>query len=380
MANKKEKIVQVLCYDLLGFQARMKALTDAEHNVPKHSAVISICPAGYVFGESHFFDDGPYVLNMDFDDGGPTEYWKNGEDHYDDLFDYWLEFGEFTRHPSAFDFQSKEKPEVRIHFMDYNDAYRCVKFIDRVMNDDDIDIIYVHCTAGVSRSQGVVRYIIDEYDHNGFKIVTRENNPCMTPNPHVVLMLKRAGRLFFDRKDVRGKYEYLVKETQDSVVPKKNVYEIIVKNDFDNHRNDYSEETTYDIDDLFEDELWFLLLCYFSDNFSDEQLSFCAPDKKSRKNICGRDLMDDVNFPWLYDYFKYYGMGVPKCPHPLRLYCPYYDSECNVITDITVYHWLEDGSRNLVNLPKMPQLFKTREEMVEYMTGLFNKKNEDNNA
>ena len=362
-----------MCYDLLDFQARMKVLSDSISNPPEHSAVISICPKGYVFGETHYFVDGPYVLNMDFDDGGPTEYWKNGEDHYDELFDYWMEFGEFSRHPEAFDFQSKEKADVRLHFMDYNDAYRCVEFIDRVIADDNINIIYVHCTAGVSRSQGVVRYILDQYDRNGYKILTRKENPCLTPNPHISMMLKRAARVFFDRKDIRERYEGLIKETQESVVPKRNVFEITVKNDFDSHRCD-SEEETYDIDNLFNDELWFLLLCYFANNYSDEQLTFCAPDKESRQTVCGKDLMNDPNFPWLYEYFTYYGIGVPHCPHPLRLYSPYYDSECNIITEITVMHWLDDGSRNRVELPLMSKLFKNREEMVSYMTDLYNQK------
>ena len=46
---------------------------------------------------------------------------------------------------------------------------------------------------GVSRSQGVVRYILDTYGDE-YDIKTNPNNPCLTPNIHVVLMLKRAFR------------------------------------------------------------------------------------------------------------------------------------------------------------------------------------------
>lgn len=375
--DKKEKVVNVLCYDLIGFRAQMNARTDGENNPPKHSAIISICPKCYNYGEYHYFDSSHYnVLNMDFDDGGPTEYWGKDEDKYDHLLDYWLEFGEFSKLKDAFDFQSKERPEENIHFMDYNDAYKCVEFIDWMMNEDDIDTIYLHCTAGASRSQGVVRYILDMYDKNGFKIILNENNPCLTPNAHVVMMLKRAARVFFDRKDIRSKYNWTVTEIADAPVPKKNVYEITVRNEFNND----TEEETYDVESLFNDELWFLLLCYFSNNTDKKQLDFCAEDKKARKYVCGKNLYEDLNFPWLYDYFSYQVSIRQMCPHPLRLYSAYYDSECDKITEITIYHWLFDGSRNRVELPKMFQLFKTREEMVAYMTDLYNKKKEEQNA
>jgi hypothetical protein len=48
-----------------------------------------------------------------------------------------------------------------IHVLDYEEAFALVKWIDyRIKHDDTI---YIHCAAGVSRSQGVVRYILDTY-------------------------------------------------------------------------------------------------------------------------------------------------------------------------------------------------------------------------
>lgn len=50
--------------------------------------------------------------------------------------------------------------------------------------------IHVHCRAGKSRSQGVVRFILDMYPNREYK--TRPDNPCVSPNMYVVRTLKRA--------------------------------------------------------------------------------------------------------------------------------------------------------------------------------------------
>lgn len=69
-----------------------------------------------------------------------------------------------------------------------------VRFIDR-----EIKLgrdIYVHCLAGKSRSQGVVRYILDTYGKD-FEIETNPKNPCITPNLHVSSKLVRAYERIF---------------------------------------------------------------------------------------------------------------------------------------------------------------------------------------
>lgn len=53
---------------------------------------------------------------------------------------------------------------------------------------------YIHCMAGQSRSQGVVRYILDCYPDYYTEADTRPDNPCLTPNIDVVAKLKRAWR------------------------------------------------------------------------------------------------------------------------------------------------------------------------------------------
>ena len=64
-------------------------------------------------------------------------------------------------------------------------AEKIVNFIDDNIGKD----FYIHCSAGVSRSQGIARYILDMYPEFDYK--TRKDNPCITPNITVTTMLKR---------------------------------------------------------------------------------------------------------------------------------------------------------------------------------------------
>lgn len=64
-------------------------------------------------------------------------------------------------------------------------ARECVEFIENNLGKH----FYIHCRAGKSRSQGIVRFILDMYEEN-YK--TRVDNPCISPNIYVVGELKRA--------------------------------------------------------------------------------------------------------------------------------------------------------------------------------------------
>lgn len=73
--------------------------------------------------------------------------------------------------------------------MTEKDAERIVDFID----DNIGKTFYIHCRAGRSRSQAIFRYITSMY----YKIYDEEtcgrrDNPCFSPNMHVVRLLKRA--------------------------------------------------------------------------------------------------------------------------------------------------------------------------------------------
>lgn len=60
------------------------------------------------------------------------------------------------------------------------------KFIKSNLGKD----FWIHCRAGASRSQGVVRFILDTYG-DLYDWQTLKSNPCLTPNYFVTGKLKR---------------------------------------------------------------------------------------------------------------------------------------------------------------------------------------------
>ena len=66
-------------------------------------------------------------------------------------------------------------------------ASAMVKFIIEHCNCD----FYIHCNAGKSRSQAVVRYIKDFLGQT-CEIETRADNPCLLPNVFVLNALRHA--------------------------------------------------------------------------------------------------------------------------------------------------------------------------------------------
>ena len=180
---KKSK--NVFCYSCIDFNNIMQKngwYTDKD--LPKNVAIISI-GAPWNEGEKHWFDySSANILNIDFDDVSPTQWW-NGQDLYDNA----LEDADQSKYFSHTLFTNFGK--TYLHAMDYNQAKKIVTFIE---TNNDCDF-YIHCSAGISRSQGVVRYILDTYGDE-YDIKTNPNNPCLCPNTHVVIMLKRIYRLF----------------------------------------------------------------------------------------------------------------------------------------------------------------------------------------
>lgn len=195
------KTKNILCYSQLEFDDIMKR-NDWINNLPENISVISICSSDYGW---HLFDDNwkthPNVFNLDICDDGP--YWfENFENEcYDKALDLYnagklkesnayFNNLEITVHVDT----NKEYVEM-VHVMDYEEAFDLVKWIETEINSSDT--FYIHCGAGRSRSQAVVRYIRDIYG-NDFDIKLNPNNPNDTYNPHVLLMLKRAHRELFE--------------------------------------------------------------------------------------------------------------------------------------------------------------------------------------
>ena len=62
---------------------------------------------------------------------------------------------------------------------------RACEFINKHIDCD----FYIHCNAGMSRSQAFVKYIQDCYPDKEWE--TRKENPCRFPNMYTCNMLKR---------------------------------------------------------------------------------------------------------------------------------------------------------------------------------------------
>lgn len=170
--------------------------------LPDNVAVISIGSLSED-DEPHFFEDSvPGVFNVNFDDIDPEVFWRQkpgGENMYDAMMQLYLDERKANTHHKTSnenfmhvqyiknDFSDVIGKDI-IYTMNYEQADKMERFIDDCVNKG-LDI-YVHCAAGASRSQGVVRYILDTYPDINWQ--TRKANECRTPNVHVVRMLKRA--------------------------------------------------------------------------------------------------------------------------------------------------------------------------------------------
>lgn len=179
---------KLLCYSKYEFNAIMRnSKIYSPEDLPENVVVISIGAPWNEEEPSHWFaNNAPNVINVDFDDCGPM--WPNGEDNYDiaqemlDHQDRFFKFSYFNEHINKL---------INVAPMNFIQSNRIVKFIEENKDKN----FMVHCNAGASRSQGVVRYILDTYGENNFE--TRDSNPCLTPNMHVVRMLKRSYRKLY---------------------------------------------------------------------------------------------------------------------------------------------------------------------------------------
>ena len=175
MNMKKFYCYSKCVFDILMKMSEIFKPDDLPHNV----AVISI-GAPWNEDEDHWFKTtNDRVLNIDFDDVSP-EFWWN-YDMYDDAMND-DEQSKYFDHS----YINSHGGITKVRALNYNQARVIVKFIE---DHRDCDF-YIHCSAGVSRSQGVVRYVLDTYGD----YVTNPDNPCVCPNAHVTRMLKRVYR------------------------------------------------------------------------------------------------------------------------------------------------------------------------------------------
>jgi len=201
------KIKSVICLDHISFDMLMEDKGWIERP-PKHVAVVSICSPNEADLADHWFKNDYHnsdewsIFNLDIDDISPFWFENHESECYDKALDLYLhdEVKQSNRFFSNFYISGENKEFMDIlHCMDYEEAFDLVTWIEDIINDDEINTIYVHCAAGASRSQGVVRYIVDTYGKE-YDILLNPHNPNNTYNPHVVMMLKRAYRTLHNIK------------------------------------------------------------------------------------------------------------------------------------------------------------------------------------
>lgn len=200
-----KEIRNILCYSHITFDKIMENNKWID-KLPLGVSAISICSPNEVDLAEHWFkndyntlgkDHNPRVFNLDIDDLSPFWFENHESECYDTALDFYN--NEKIKQSNAYfshlyiSGENKERVDV-VHALDYEESFKLVRWIDRRIKYDET--IYIHCAVGASRSQGVVRYIVDTYG-NEYNIRLNPNNPNNTYNPHVVMMLKRAYRELF---------------------------------------------------------------------------------------------------------------------------------------------------------------------------------------
>ena len=160
------------CESFLGFKYIAHKM-EWDKYVPKDIAVISINNSNNsdIIEEYHICKDAPNVLNLEFDDSDPVAFGLS-ENSITYTYENIYEPGTYTT----------------VNFFTIEMAKKCVKFIEE--NKDKH--FFIHCSAGMSRSQAFVKYIYNVYYEN--KFYTNPNNPCMHPNGYVFQKLMQAYR------------------------------------------------------------------------------------------------------------------------------------------------------------------------------------------
>ena len=191
-------IRNILCYSHYDFNKIMENNKWIDQP-PRGVSAISICSPNEGDLAEHWFKKeykngltGARVFNLDIDDSSPFWFENHESECYDNALDLYLD-NQVKRSNSYFNHlyisgENKQWVDL-LHVLDYEEAFDLAKWIDfRIKYDETI---YIHCAVGASRSQGVVRYIVDTYKYD-YDIRLNPNNPNNTYNPHVLMMLKRA--------------------------------------------------------------------------------------------------------------------------------------------------------------------------------------------
>lgn len=135
--------------------------------------------------------------------------------------------------------------------------------------------------------------------------------------------------------------------------PQRKWYKVHIVCEFE---DDSEMHDTIEINNLFNDELYFLVLCYIF-NWNDEFLQINPKDEE--EPVGGYKVAEDTNFTWLKHYLLNVGLAFGE---------PEYKVISVFGRDIFYYDGKEEGK---ILLPDMAELFESREEMREYMNNLY---------
>lgn len=162
--------LKLWCTSFIQFK-RIAYKNEWDEVVPNDIAIISINNSESVGSneEYHICKDADNVLNLNFDDVDPESLGLS-----DDIENYTYKYQDGT--------------EVILQLFTDAMAEKAVDFIEKNKNKN----FYIHCSAGVSRSQAFVRYIQNVYCDKDWE--TNPNNPCEFPNGFVYSKLMQTYR------------------------------------------------------------------------------------------------------------------------------------------------------------------------------------------
>ena len=157
------------CVSFIEFEQIAKS-NNWDKQVPDNIAIISInngSDAGS--DEEYHVCQGNNVLNLNFDDVDPIAIGCNENDE-------------------SYVYKKYNGEEIIIEFFTNDMAKKSVEFIETNINKN----FFIHCSAGISRSQAFVKYINNVYYNDEWE--TNPNNKCLHPNGFVYQKLMQAYR------------------------------------------------------------------------------------------------------------------------------------------------------------------------------------------
>ena len=192
--------MKLWCNGFQGFKKILETNNWNDSNLPDNVAFISICcteteNSSY---ETHLLSyNHDNVINLDFDD-------INGYTLKDQFPD-----DDYVKDNLARGLNDEQ-------------GLQLVKFIENNIGKD----IYVHCSAGVSRSQGVVKFILEYYNDYYKESDTNPDNPCKMPNQHVFEVLRKFYAVIHRGPGYKFK-SYAVKEDSFLGIPMYTNFDIV---------------------------------------------------------------------------------------------------------------------------------------------------------